>query len=146
MADDDLKILRPNVSGQVIIPRHVLQERVDQLRREEWEDPDRFAKKKLAALRYIPVRAKDLPDELRLLSEVKRVFHDDLAQDADIKEAIQRAVHKVHVDAALAEEPVVVPPSRANKQNRNTPRGMADLDEEDIRDLEWQLKVEREEP
>ena len=63
-------IIRPKQHGNIIIPKRLIKEETDRLHRELWADPDRYLKQKAKALRYIPVRAEDEHDWLRLMREV----------------------------------------------------------------------------
>lgn len=132
-------IYRPKTG--LVIPFHILKEQMDQRIREDWDDPDRYVRVRSQALKYIPVRAKELPDKDRLLREVKRVFHDDLINDPIVIEAVEREVHRnQEVEAAvLAAHTNKVP------QERGPVRGIDDSDES-LASLEQQLKEETTEP
>lgn len=141
------RIIKPHQPGQVIIPKRLIKERLDEAHRRDWEDPDRYQRQKAKALRYIAVRAKELVDVDRLLREVTRVFHDDLIRDPDVREAAQCAVHQEEQALAAAELPVPVVPNRSlTKEERGAPRGIDNLDDEKLEDLNWQRREGLTEP
>lgn len=114
----------------IIIPKHIIKEQLDEAARTSWNDPGRFTKKKKAALRYIPVRAKELRDVEKLIREVQRVFHDDLLNDSDIREAVERAIHRSHLE--------LVPAVAGEFDDAKVLRGLDNLTDEKLLDLEWQ--------
>ena len=126
---------------KLVIPFHIIKEQIDQRIREDWEDPDRYVRLRAQALKYIPVRAKDLPDKQKLLCEVKRVFHDDLINDSIVIEAVEREVYRnLEVEPAVFATHTTKPP-----QERGPVRGVDDSDES-LASLEQQLKEETTEP
>jgi len=118
-------------SPQIIIPKHIIKEQLDEAARTNWNDPGRYNKKKQAALRYIAVRAKELRDVEKLLREVKRVFHDDLLTDPAVREAAERAIHRAHLELVPLEVAPVVAEEKVH-------RGLDNLTDEKLLDLEWQ--------
>ncbi len=123
-------------SPGIIIPKHIIKEQLDEVARTNWNDPGRFQKKKKAALRYIPVRAKELRDVEKLIREVKRVFHDDLLNDPDIREAVERAVHRSHLE--------LVPAAPVEEEDDGKVfRGLDNLTDEKLLDLEWQHEEDK---
>lgn len=153
--DEQSRIIRPN-QQLVQAPKHIIKEKLDEAHRRDWADPERYLRQKQKALQYIPVRAPDLPDAQKLLSEVTRVFHDDLSDDPEVKQAIQQAVWVTQVDTRAAERDGV--PQRAAqldpaegpiKAGEQAPRGEVrgvDESDETLRDLEYQFEEETKEP
>ena len=116
-------------SPQIVIPKHIIKEQLDEAARTNWNDPGRYNRKKKAALKYLPIRAKELRDVEKLLREVKRVFHDDLLADPEIREAAERAVHRAHLELV---------PEAAPVEEEKVYRGLDNLTDEKLLDLEWQ--------
>jgi len=148
-------IIRPNEKS-IVIPKHIIKEKLDEAHRTDWEDPERYLRQKLKALQYIPVRARELPDQDKLLSEIKRVFHDDLIGDLEIKEAIQLAVWTVdrqrrederdgEPQPAGQPDPGVGPIKAGEKAPRGEVRGVDESDET-LLDLEYQQHEHEIEP
>lgn len=114
------------------VPKHILAEEMDRRRQQAWEDPDRYPKMKAKALRYIAVRGPELRHVDKLLQEVTLVFHDDLRTDPDIKEAIERTVHGAGGQ---------LPRPTKQEEERAAPRGLDDLTDEKLLDLEQQYEA-----
>ncbi len=122
-------------SNALYFPKWFIKERIDQHHRQDWEDDGRYERQKAKALRYIEVRAETLTDVDKLVREVVRVFHDDLARDPAIREAVEMAV---------ARQPGYVVPEPKSME-RGEVRGVDDSDET-LESLEQQLKEELTEP
>lgn len=121
---------------RIILAKGTIKNFLDEKHRQDWEDPERFQRQKKKALRYIPVRAKDFSDNWeKLVWEVRRVFHDDLLNDPDIKAAAQKACFGNSAEPAATE----------NKDERGPARGVVDHDNV-IEVLEWQRKEEETTP
>jgi hypothetical protein len=120
----------------LIIPRHIIKERIDEVERRDWEDPDRYVRIKAQALKYIPVRAREVTDVDRLMREVARTFHDDLLHDKEVREFAEQEIYRhSHIEAAIlaaAEKP---------SKERGEVRGVEDT-EECHENLSWQLEEE----
>lgn len=144
-----MSIIRPKLN--IFIPPHIIKEEIDRVHRQDWEDPDRFIRQKQKALRYIPERAPTIKLFAweRLVREVARVFHDDLATDTDIQEAAQRACWAAERKHARTLEFADTPPELCSEPASTEPVGSergpvrgVDDSEETLASLEWQLKEE----
>lgn len=117
---------------QLILSKRTIKNFLDEKHRQDWEDDRRFERQKQKALRYIPVRAKDFSgDWEQLVWEARRIFHDDLINDPDVKAAAQKACFG---DSAK-------PPTEDETPRRGVVRGVSDHDNV-IELLEWQKKEE----
>lgn len=125
---------------RIILPKQTIKNICDEAHRRDWEDPDRYERQKAKALRYIPVRAKEVRNWEKLVWEVRRVFHDDLDHDPDVKEAAQRACYEANVaDPPLATEPT--PQKATDEPERGEVRGVSDHDNV-LELLSWEKKEE----
>lgn len=132
-------IHQPKKRG-IVVPFHIIKEQMDQHLREDWDDPNRYERQVANALKYIPVRAKSLPNKDKLLREVKRVFHDDLITDTRIIEAVEREVYR-----NTEVEPAVLAAPETPVAEKRVVRGVDDSDAT-LESLERQLKEELTEP
>jgi len=132
--------------GGVIVPKRLIKEEIDRQHRLDWEDPDRYQQQKQKALRYIEVRASQMDHFAweKLVRETARVFHDDLAQDPDVRERAQRACWAAEQQWLHDRDLDVLPPApaMAPEAPRGDVRGVDESDET-LESLEWQQKEER---
>ena len=132
------KIITSRQPSSLIVPKRIIKEWCDEAHRTDWEDPDRYARQKAKALRYIEARAKEVEAWEKLLREVTRVFHDDLATDHDVIAATQKACYENSLLVAAAYDAPEEP-------ERGEVRGVSD-DEAVLESLEWQRDDEEKNP
>ena len=127
----------------LLLPKRLIKESIDQHHRTDWEDPDRYARQKQKAIRYVAVRAaeSDLTYD-QVLSETCRVFHDELRSDPDLRAALDRVFEQK--DSVVTTSDVVAEPEPIrNSNNELSPDGLA---EQQLADLEYQRHCETYDP